>query len=57
MKGGLRVVVFTDALQAGILMLAAIAVTGFRLHRAGGLDYRSYTIRAGDVQDDQTGNI
>ena len=36
MKGGLRVVVYTDALQATMLLLAATVLMAFGLHRVGG---------------------
>ena len=36
MKGGLRVVVYTDALQTTVLLVAAVVLTAFGLHRIGG---------------------
>lgn len=36
MKGGLRVVVYTDALQSAILIVAALVLTGFGLRHVGG---------------------
>ena len=36
MKGGLRIVVYTDALQAAVLLAAACALTAIGLRRAGG---------------------
>jgi solute:Na+ symporter, SSS family len=36
MKGGLRVVVYTDALQAGVLLLAAVILTVVGLRHVGG---------------------
>lgn len=37
MKGGLSAVVFTDAIQAAILIAAAIILTGIGLHEIGGV--------------------
>jgi len=37
MKGGLRAVVYTDALQTAVLLAAAFALTAIGLDRAGGL--------------------
>lgn len=36
MKGGLRVVVYTDALQSTILLVAAVVMTAVGLHHVGG---------------------
>jgi SSS family solute:Na+ symporter len=36
MKGGLRIVVYTDALQAAVLLAAAVILTTLGLHRVGG---------------------
>jgi solute:Na+ symporter, SSS family len=37
MKGGLSAVVFTDAIQAAILIAAALILTGIGLHEVGGI--------------------
>jgi SSS family solute:Na+ symporter len=37
MKGGLRVVVYTDALQSGMLIVAALCLLGFGLFHVGGI--------------------
>lgn len=38
MKGGLSVVVFTDALQTAVLILAAVVMTGIGLYEVGGYE-------------------
>ena len=38
MKGGLSVVVFTDAIQTVVLILAAVILTGIGLHEVGGYE-------------------
>ena len=37
MKGGLSAVVFTDAIQAAVLIAAALILTGIGLHKVGGI--------------------
>ena len=38
MKGGLSAVVFTDAIQTAVLILAAVIMTGIGLHEVGGYE-------------------
>ncbi len=38
LKGGLNAVVFTDAIQTAVLILAAVALTGIGLHEVGGYE-------------------
>ena len=38
MKGGLSAVVFTDAIQTVVLILAAVIMTGIGLHEVGGYE-------------------
>ena len=50
MKGGLRVVVYTDALQAGILLVAAFCLVSIGLNRVGGFSVLAAKVSSGSFK-------